>query len=174
MRYIIFAITLLIAAKSTAQNVDMPKWFIDVYKQKKINEKYVFKAFLKPAFLQADFDGDGIADIAALIVDKKTNKKGILLITGKTYKSIVFGAGNKIGKLGFDDFDNFNLIGGWKIYNQKIAYETKFDNGDIVGTIKKKLPNRGLSIWSLQDGEPLAGGIIYWNGKGWSWIHQGE
>lgn len=174
MRYIIFAITLLIAAKSTVQNVDMPTWFVDVYKQKKINEKYVFKAFLKPAFLQADFDGDGIADIAALIVDKRTNNKGILLITGKTYKSIVFGAGNKIGKLGFDDFDNFNWIGGWKIYNQKIAYETKFDNGDIVGTIKKKLPNRGLSIWSLQDGEPLAGGIIYWNGKGWSWIHQGE
>lgn len=63
---------------------------------------------------------------------------------------------------------------GWKIIKDKVVYETKFDNGDIIGSIKRNLKNNSISVWQTQDGSPLAGGIIYWAGTKYSWIHQGE
>ena len=86
----------------------------------------------------------------------------------------MFGAGVKFGKPGFDDFTDTNWLDGWKIINDRIVYETRFDNGDIIGSDPRKLKYAGISIWQNQDGSPLAGGIIFWNGKKYGWIHQGE
>jgi hypothetical protein len=43
-------------------------------------DKYEIKTNLKPTYLQADFNGNGIKDIATMIVERKGQKKGILLI----------------------------------------------------------------------------------------------
>ncbi|MDB5287393.1 MAG: hypothetical protein JWR05_2342 [Mucilaginibacter sp.] len=109
-----------------------------------------------------------------MIVERKSQKKGILLIHGNNNQFVIFGAGNSVGKLGFDDSDDLKWVDGWEVYTSKVAYETKFDNGDIIGSIKRKLSNKAISIWSVQDGSPLAGGLITWNGKKYIWIHQGE
>ena len=123
------------------------------------------KQYIKPACFQADFNGDGVTSVAALIIEKKTKKKGILVIQGGTFEYVIFGAGNNVGKASFDGSDDLKWMEGWEIFNHNIAYETKFDNGDIIGSIKRKLPHKGISIRSLEDGEPLAGGIIYWDRK---------
>lgn len=157
-----------------AQHHSLAAWFTQAFKQQKLNEKYELKAYLKPAFLNADFNGDEVKDIATTIIEKKTSKIGLLLIHGRSNAVRVFGAGTKVGKAGFDDSDDLKWVAGWEIYKDRVAYETKFDNGDIVGSIKRKLSNRAISIWSEQDGAPLAGGLITWNGKKYIWIHQGE
>jgi hypothetical protein len=157
-----------------AQQRSLPAWFTQAFKQNNFQEKYELKTYLKPAYLEADFNGDGLKDIATTIIEKNTGKKGLLLIHGRTNTVRVFGAGTKVGKAGFDDSDDLKWVAGWEVFKDKVAYETKFDNGDIVGSIKRKLSNRAISIWSEQDGAPLAGGLITWNGKRYIWIHQGE
>ena len=174
MKRFILLILILCAGIVYAQSQIIPKEYLNIFDQLKLNDKYEIKKFLKPSFLIADFNGDHINDIVFLITERKSHKKGILILFGKTNQYFVFGAGNKLGKAGFDDSDDLKWMQGWEVYKQKSAYEPKFNNGDIVGSIKRKLPNIGISMWSVEDGEPLAGGIIYWNGKKWTWIHQGE
>ena len=152
----------------------IPSQFLTSFKQDKLDARYQINEYLKPSFLLADFNGDGITDISILVAEKKTKKKGMIVLFGSSTQYFVFGAGTKVGKIGFDDSDDLKWMGGWEIFKDRVAYETKFDNGDMVGSTKRRLNNKGISMWSLEDGEPLAGGIIYWSGKKWIWIHQGE
>lgn len=157
-----------------AQQISMPKWFYQVFSQNRLNEKFEVKNMLKPGYLEADFNGDGIKDIAVMVQEKKNHKIGIVLIHGGTFQYLVFGAGNPMGKVEFSETDNLKWMNGWKVYSDKIAYQTKFNNGEIVGSYKRKLSNNAISLWALEDGEPVAGGLIVWNGKKYIWIHQGE
>lgn len=159
---------------ANAQSKPLPPWFLQAFKANKLDSKYQLETKLKPNYLEADFNSDGYNDVAAIVKEKGSNKTGILLILGKTKKFQIFGAGNMLGKPGFDDSDDLKWIAGWEVYKSHTAYETKFDNGDIVGTIKRHLRNKAISIWSEEDGEPLAGGLITWDGVKYIWIHQGE
>ncbi|WP_428328938.1 hypothetical protein [Mucilaginibacter sp.] len=157
-----------------AQLKPLPAWITTAFRSNKLDSKFELKENLKPAYLKADFNGDGVNDIAVMVKDKKSGKLGILLMLGNNKRYEVFGAGNKLGKAGFDATDDLKWVQGWEIYNKPIAYETKFDNGDIIGSTKRKLTNKAINIWSVEDGEPLAGELITWNGKEYTWIHQGE
>jgi hypothetical protein len=153
MRYIIVLLSITFSVKSIAQQSSLPSWFTTEFRQLKLGDKYAIKGYIKPAFLQADFNGDGIKDVAVLAIEKKTGKKGIVVILGGTFKYFVFGAGTEVGKAGFDGSDDLKWMEKWGTYKQKIAYETKFDNGDMVGTTKRKLINKGIEMWSLEDGD---------------------
>ena len=72
---IIFLVT-LIAGHS--QTPTLPTWFSDAIKSKGLDKKYDISSFLKPSFLQADFSGDATQDIAVLVIEKGTKRKGIL------------------------------------------------------------------------------------------------
>jgi hypothetical protein len=173
-RLIPLLLLLATAHHINAQQHSLPAWFTQAFKQLKLDERYELKTFLKPRFLEIDLNGDGLKDIVATIIEKKSGKKGLLLVHKGLNSIKVFGAGTKVGKAGFDDSDDLKWVDGWQIYKNKVAYETKFDNGDIVGSIKRKLNNKAISIWSNQNGTPLAGGLITWNGRKYVWIHQGE
>jgi hypothetical protein len=166
---IIFLVT-LIAGHS--QTPTLPTWFSDAIKSKGLDKKYDISSFLKPSFLQADFSGDATQDIAVLVIEKGTKRKGILLIHGRTREHFLFGAGTAFGS---GDKD-FKWADKWKLYTKKTAYETQFDkeSGDILGSKEIKLVRPGIIIEDYEDGAALAGGIIYWNGKKYIWIHQGE
>jgi hypothetical protein len=73
-------------------------------------------------------------------------------------------------------FCNGSWLDKWNIYKQKTAQETQFDpkSGDMLGSKTVKLLRPGLLVEHQEDGATLAGGIIYWNGKKYVWIHQGE
>jgi len=79
------------------------------------------------------------------------------------------------GNEGFDASADLKWMERWQIYKAKSASETQFNSsGDLVGYKTRKLQNTGISIWALIDGSPYAGGILSWNGKKYTWIHQGE
>ncbi|HXO73610.1 MAG TPA: hypothetical protein VN824_00245, partial [Puia sp.] len=105
--------------------------------------------------------------------EKTTHKKGILLLMGKAPDYFVFGAGTKLGDDGSDDF---GWAGKWYVYKKKTANETQFDkkSGDILGGKPVKLLHPCLSIANVEDGAEVSGGLIYWTGKKYRWIHQGE
>jgi len=167
----LFFFLLLSATFALHAQQTLPPWFLKSVKQLKLNNKYELKGSLKPTFFVADFDGDGKPDVAMLANERRTKKKGVLIIQQEGQKYFVFGAGKKFG----NGLDNYKWAGGWKIYTDKIAYETLFDkDGAMSGSKKIVLKRPAIFIYDLEDGEPNSGGIIYWTDKKYIWIHQGE
>ncbi|HEY8931530.1 MAG TPA: hypothetical protein VIM55_20170 [Mucilaginibacter sp.] len=169
MKYL-FLILIICLFNTSSQNPATSQ-FISSFKLLKLDAKYEIKGFLKPSNLSADFNGDGKPDAAMLVIEKKTKKKGIMLIQGGGTRYFVFGAGTKFG----DGGDNYSWLNGWQVYKEKIAYETVLDkNGDLADGKKVVLKRPALYVYQLEDGEPNSGGIIYWDGKKYIWIQQGE
>lgn len=77
-----FALTtlLLVFATCCSAQTTFPGWFHHSFKGKQLNKKFSITPFLKNGFLQADFNGDRLVDIAVLVTEKITGKKGILLL----------------------------------------------------------------------------------------------
>ncbi|MFD0748577.1 hypothetical protein ACFQZS_00390 [Mucilaginibacter calamicampi] len=164
--YFMIFISNLVAGQSK-----LPKEFDSAFKRLNLSVKYQPVAFLKTSYLQSDFNKDGIKDMAALIIKKTTKKRGVLLIHGGSNQYFVFGAGNKFGS-GSDDF---KWMRGWSLFKDKTAYETTFSkDGDILGSKKIQLVRPAIYVHDVEDGSQTAGGLIYWNGKKYIWIHQGE
>ena len=172
MKLSLLLLLLSIEAIGFCQSTSYPIWLGDTLKSKGLDKKYELKSYLDPPFLQDDFNGDGFPDLAVLILEKSTHKRGVLLIQANSSQYYVFGAGTKFG----DGSDNFSWANKWSIYKKKSAYETQFDKktGDILKGKEIKLNRPCISLASIEDGTELSGGLIYWNGKKYIWIHQGE
>ena len=153
------------------QTTTFPAWFSDSFKSKGLDNKYDIASFLKHSLLQTDFNGDATQDIAVLVIEKAPKRKGILLIHRGTNEHFAFGAGTPLN----GDKD-FKWADKWQLYTKKTAFETQFhkESGDILGGKEVKLVRPGILIEDYEDGFALAGGIIYWNGMKYIWIHQGE
>lgn len=171
MKPLIFIYFLLLLHAGCTETKSTIPWYRKTFNEKGLDKKYQLDSFLKPSFLEADFNGDGTIDIALSISEKSTNKKGILLIHNSSNEFYVFGAGTNFGDGGKD----FNWIDNRELYKEKTAFETQFDHetGDIIGCKEIILANTGIMAAQYEDGAPTAGGIIYWTGKNYTWIHQG-
>jgi len=171
IKFCFIFLLLFIPGVGFAQTKSIPAWFINSFKNNKLSIKYQLDAYAKPAFLKADFNGDGIKDIAALIIERKTRKKGIVIMHGTTNPYFVFGAGVQFGNGG----DNFKWMTGWKLYTKKVAYETQVNkNGDLIDPKKVKMKRSAVYVYKTEDLYPNSGGLIYWDGKKYIWIQQGE
>ena len=118
---------------------------------------YDISSRVNPSFLHGDFDGDGIMDVAAFVKQRSTGKFGIAIVHGANNKVTILGAGTAIGNGG----DNFEWMDSWEIYSKDRA--TK-------GTSAPKL--RGDAI--LVSKSEAASALIYWNGKRYVWLQQGD
>ncbi len=150
----------------------LPKSAQEITSQVWFKQKYTSAPFVKPSYIEADFNGDKQADVAILIREKKTQKKGIMIVHGKTNAYVVLGAGNTFGAGG----DDFSWMDKWQLYTNPTAQETIFNEttGDIIGGKTVRLKHPCVLVADYEDGGFLAGGLIYWNGKKYTWIHQGE
>jgi len=170
MKPLFSALLFLISAHSFSQS--NTSWIIDSLRSKGLDSKFELSSYISPDHLQTDLNGDGYPDLAALIVEKKTKKKGVLLFPGHSAHYYIFGAGTKFG----NGSDDFNWLNKWSVFSEKKAYETQFDkkNGDIIRGKEIKLKHSCLLLAAMEDGAEVSGGLIYWNGMKYIWIHQGE
>ena len=119
-----------------------------------------------PGFLEKDFTGDGSLDIAIFASKKSNEKKGVLFLLGDSDLMFLIRSGNSLDSAG----DNFEWADSWEVFDQHMTYETTFlENGDIKGTQEVKLDHAAISIREDED----SGGLIYYNGEKFVWIHQG-
>lgn len=130
-----------------------------------INKSYKIENRLNPLYLEADFNGDGILDIAIPIYEINTNKKGIVIIHGKTFEVYILGAGKSFkNSLG----DDQSYIDIWRVNHKKenkpgVEEETgNGENGILI------LENPSIEIEKSE----LGSGQIYWNGKEYAYFHQ--
>ena len=119
----------------------LPKWatnMMDIYEYEKA---YVISDYLEPFKLEYDFNRDILLDVAVLIEEKTTGKKGILIIHNKNRISYIVGAGTACGNGG----DDFKWMDIWK-----------FDRIDDIS---------GLYVEKSES----ASSFISWNGKKYIW-----
>jgi hypothetical protein len=115
---------------------------------------------VNPSYLRGDFDGDGKADMAVLVKQRSTGKLGIAIIHGATDKVTIIGAGIAIGN-GSDDFE---WMDSWEVYSKDRAAREAGETG---------LPHlRGDAL--LVSKSEAASALIYWNGKRYVWLQQGD
>ena len=112
---------------------------------------------MNPFYLRGDFNGDGKIDVAVLVKQRSTGKSGIAIVHSGTSKVTILGAGTAIGN-GGDDFD---WMDSWEIYSKdRVASKTSVPklHGDALLVSKSE----------------AASALIYWNGKRYVWLQQGD
>src|SRR5688572_7353099 len=81
---------------------NLPFELENFYNQEKIQSLYSIRTDLNPFYLRGDFDGDKKQDYALGIVERKSDKKGILIYHTGTKTHYIIGAGKPLGN-GRDD-----------------------------------------------------------------------
>ena len=125
-----------------------------------LTKKYELSANINPAYLEGDFNGDGKSDVAALIKQRSSGKIGIVIVSGATGKVTILGAGIAIGNGG----DDFEWMDSWEVYSKERARHGAGETG--VSRL------RGDAL--LVSKSEAASALIYWNGKRYVWLQQGD
>jgi hypothetical protein len=144
----------------TAHLHDIPEAINKALTNGSLAKEYELSFRVNPFYLRGDFNGDGKADLAVLVKQHSTEKLGIAIINGAIDKVTVVGAGNAIGNGG----DDFEWMDFWQVYsNDRAAQEAG----------EKSVPHlRGDAL--LVSRSEAASALIYWNGKRYVWLQQGD
>lgn len=145
----------------------LPIWFVkeNILSQKQISKHYEVDMLLNPFYLEEDFNGDGVMDIALHIRHVKSNKVGFAIIHGNSFDIHIAGAGTMI-KNGLSD--HMNYISIWRI-NRKTENEPGVEENTGNGKDGILLLNNpSIEI----EASEIGGGLIYWNGKEYAYFHQ--
>ena len=146
----------------------LPDWVnsAEIISDYKIKGKYLLDPRLNPFYLEEDFNGDGILDIALPIKEISSDKLGFAIIHGGKQEMFIIGAGTLI-KNALDDDQSY--IDVWKLNREKENIGTEVDDkGDLIETQPVLLNNPSINILKTE----LGGGLIFWNGTEYEYLHQ--
>ena len=142
-------------------NSNMPDDLRDFYDQEKIRTTYKINRDLNPFYLRGDFNGDKKTDYALAVIESKTDKKGILIYHPATKKYFLAGAGKSIPNGHGDDYP---WMDAWEVSDEKIVEQ------GVTDLKPPKLIGEAILVQKLES----SSGLIYWDGKEYSWYHQGD
>jgi len=145
------------AQDGTADPPDIPEVIDRAIANGSIAKKYELSHRLNPFYLRGDFNGDGKIDVAVLVKQRSTGKTGIAIINGPTDEVTVLGAGTAIGNGG----DDFEWMDSWETYAK---------GRTANGTRVPKLRGDALLVSHSE----AASALIYWNGRRYVWLQQGD
>ena len=94
--------------KKWIQNQNIPPEIRLIFKSQKIDQEYKISFHLNPFYIRGDFNSDGKIDVAILIEELKSYKKGIAIVNLESLQVKVLGAGKNFGN-GGDDFSWMNM-----------------------------------------------------------------
>jgi hypothetical protein len=123
-------------------------------------KKYELAFRLNPSYLRGDFNADDKIDVAVLVKQRATRKTGIAIIDGVTNKVTILGAGTVIGNGG----DDFEWMDTWQVYSKERGRHAASETGAPL--------LRGDAL--LVGKSEAASALIYWNGKRYAWLQQGD
>ena len=124
------------------------------------HESYALASWLNPYYLQADFNGDGRADIAVLVREKATDRGGILIVHFGGNQHFVVGAGNS-----FDNGrDDLSWMDAWHTYAR----------GVVARGADEREPPSLLGDAILVIKTEASSGLVYWTGTEYAWYQQGD
>jgi hypothetical protein len=144
---------------ATAHLHDIPEVINKAVTNGLLAKEYELSFRINPFYLHGDFNGDGKTDIAVLVKQRSTGKLGIAIVNGTTDKVTVLGAGKAIGNGG----DDFEWMDSWQVYSKGRAAQ------DAEGSVPH-LHGDALLVGKRE----AASALIYWNGKRYVWLQQGD
>jgi hypothetical protein len=139
------------------QRHDMPGVVQKAITNGPLGNKYEVAFHMNPFFLSGDFNGDGKTDVAVLVKQRSTGKLGIAIIHGATDKVQILGAGVSIGNGG----DDFEWMDTWDVRSK---------NDLVTSASAPKFHGDALLVGKSE----AASALIYWNGKRYVWLQQGD
>jgi hypothetical protein len=145
------------APGKTGHPHDIPELIDRAITNGSLAKNYDVSFHMNPFYLRGDFNGDGKIDVAVLVKQRSTGKVGIAIINGASDKITILGAGTAIGNGG----DNFEWMDFWEIYSKDRM---------ASGTSVTKLRGDALLVSKSE----AASALIYWNGKRYVWLQQGD
>jgi hypothetical protein len=148
------------AQDATTQSHNIPEAIERAITNGRLPKEYDVSFRVNPSYLGGDFNGDGKIDVAVLVTQRSTGKLGIAIIHGATDKVAILGAGVGIGNGG----DDFEWMDYWQVYpKDRVA----------LGSSETTVPRfRGEAL--LVGKSEAASALIYWNGKRYVWLQQGD
>jgi hypothetical protein len=148
------------APGETAQLHNIPEPIQRAITNGSLAKNYDLSFRMNPFYLRGDFNGDGKIDVAVLVKQRSTGKLGIAIVHGATDKVTILGAGVGIGNGG----DDFEWMDSWQVYsNGRAAREAGETNVPHL---------RGDTL--LVGKSEAASALIYWNGKRYVWLQEGD
>lgn len=142
------------------KELNIPTWVQNAFYKTEVTEKYDYSFDINPMYIRGDFDGDNSPDVAILVREKASNKLGIIVVHYGSKEFFVLGAGKKIGNGG----DDFKWMSNWSVKRK-----SKVGQGAGEGT-PPELKAEALIVEKAES----ASGLIYWDGKKYSWYQQGD
>jgi hypothetical protein len=127
----------------------IPAWVKPVIEKSEVAQNYRIIDQINPFYLEADFTGDKLDDIAFFVESKFDGKKGVMIINRGKNTLFVLGAGKDIG-MG----DHVNWCQTWFVYRDKGLF-------DGVGSKKAVLKYPAIR---LEKSEKISL-FVYWSGK---------
>jgi hypothetical protein len=145
---------------AAAQPHDIPEVIRGAIANAPLTRKYELSFHLKPSYLRGYFNADGKSDLAVLVKQRSNGKLGIAIVHGATNRVTILGAGISTGNGG----DDFEWMDTWQIYSK--------DRG-AKGASETGVPHlRGDAL--LVSKSEAGSALIYWNGKRYAWLQQGD
>jgi hypothetical protein len=148
------------ASQAAAQQDDIPEAVSRAIANRSLAKDYDICLQVNPFYLRADFNGDGKTDTAVLVKQRLSGKIGIAIIHAASDKVTLLGAGTAIGNGG----DDFEWMDSWQVYSKGRAAQQAGETS---------VPHlRGDAL--LVSKSEAASALIYWTGKRYAWLQQGD
>jgi hypothetical protein len=149
-----------LSSPSPAAVRDMPDPIKRALTNGSAGKEYDLWLRINPSYLEGDLNGDAKIDVAVMVKQRATGKLGIAIFHGATGKPTILGAGTPMGNGG----DDFSWMDSWQVYSKARGAH---------GAGERNAP--GLRADALLVGKSeAASALIYWNGKRYVWLQQGD
>ena len=127
----------------------LPMWFRDWFDASAgLKSRYDIACYLNPFYHRANFDGRGQLDLAVLVVERTTGKRGILFVHRPGLAHFILGAGTEFGS-GGDDFEWMDV---WSVDKAPREESGKPEAG-IVAEVLDLVKSESASGWVGFDGQ---------------------
>jgi len=145
----------------------LPDWSVKKFEELSLGDKYLISDFINPFYLEQDFNGDNKPDVAVAIIQKDSEKKGILIIHHSKSEYFIIGAGTKF----INDSDDLNWMDIWKISWEQNVEELIYN--DTTQELDSKYINIKYPCLDIKKSESSSG-LIYWDGKKYKWAQTSD
>lgn len=141
----------------TLAKASLPDWFRMWFDyQGGPRAQYETACYLNPFYQRGNFDGRGPLDLAVLVVQRSTGKRGVLVVHRPGLAHFIVGAGTEIGN-GGDDFEWMDV---WSVAAAPRAESGRPEAG-IIAEVLDLVKSESASGW------------VGFNGRKYVWV-QGD